>query len=196
VSRRPLTTLRGASVEVDARKVARVLVALCLLVLAAVVGGLFVAGVNRNNEITRFREGSVPVTVTVTDCRGLLGGSGSNAAGSSCSGTFVLGGRRYSATLPGNTLVASGTTIRLVTVAADPGLLETVHQVQSQHTSRRVFLLPAVLAVLLFALTAFVAALAFRRRRNVKTDGPRGAPLVARLGSSPTEAVQPYEGGV
>ncbi len=191
VSRRPLTTLRGASVEVDPRQVTRVVVALCLAALAAVVVSLFVAGFQQNAQISRLRQQGVPVAVTVTGCRGLLGGSGSNAAGSSCTGTFVLEGRRYSATLPGDTLRAPGTTVRLVTAETDPGLLATAHQVQSEHASWRVFLLPTVLLVLLAGL---VAALAVRRRRKQASVGSISAPLAA--GFRPHSALGGYEGGV
>jgi hypothetical protein len=158
-------TLRGASVEVDPRQAARVVVALCLIVLAAVVVSLFVGGVDKNTEITRLRQEGVPVTVTVTGCRGLLGGSGSNATGSSCSGTFVLAGRRYSSTIPGGTLRAPGTTVRLMTIESDPGLLATFHQVKSEHASWRVFILPTLLLVVLVALVA-VAAVRGRRHRE------------------------------
>ena len=68
-------------------------------------------------------------------CLGVLGGSGSNAAGYSCRGTFVLDGQRYSDTIPGDTLLAPGTTVRLVTVESDPGLIATIQQVESDHTS-------------------------------------------------------------
>jgi hypothetical protein len=191
VSRRPLTTLRGASVEVDARQAARVVVALCLTALGVVVVSLFVVGVHQNAQITRLRQQGVPVAVTVTGCRGLLGGSGSNAAGDSCSGTFVLQGRRYSATIPGDTLRAPGSTIRLVTVASDPGLLATVHQVQSEHASWRVFILPTVLLVVLAAL---VTAFALRRRRKRGDVGSVSTPLTAVLPRR--KPLQGYEGGV
>ena len=152
------------------------MVALCLIALATVVVILFVAGVDKNTEITRLRQQGVPVAVTVTGCHGLLGGSGSNDAGSSCSGTFVLDGRRYSGTIPGDTLRAPGTTIRLVTIESDPGLLATFHQVKSEHASWRVFILPTVLLVVLAALVA-VAAVEHRRHRGTvsSVSTPRAA---------------------
>ncbi len=191
MSRQPLTTFRGASVDVDARQVARVAVALCLTALAAVVVTLFVVGVNHNAEITGLRQQGVPVVVTVTGCHGELGGSGSNAVGSSCRGTFVLDGRRYSETIPGNALSAPGTTIRFVTIASDPGLLATARQVESEHASWRVFILPTVLLVVLAAL---VAALAVRWRRDRRTANSVSAPL--RAGLRRREPLQGYEGGV
>ncbi len=180
VSDQPLTTLRGASVEVDPRHVIRVIVALCLTGLAVAVVTLFVVGVDKNAEITGLRQQGIPVDVTVTRCTGLLGGSGSNGVGDSCYGTFVLAGKSYRSSIPGNTLHGPGTTLRLVTIKGDPGLLATVHQLQTEHASWKVFILPTVLLAL---LTALVIAIAVRLRR-----GPAGGlssvstPLAAGLG--------------
>ena len=159
----PLTTLRGASVEVDPRKVIRVVVVLCLTVLAVAIVILFVAGVDKNAGITSLRQQGIPVDVTVTRCTALLGGSGSNGVGDSCYGTFVLSGKSYRSPIPGNTIHAPGTTLRLVTIKGDPGLLSTVHQVQTEHASWKVFILPTVLLALLAAL---VVAIAVRLRRD------------------------------
>jgi len=89
-----VTTLRGAAVDVDARRVARVLVGACLLALAALSATFFVVGASKNAQITDLREHGVPVEVTVTRCLGLLGGSGSNDAGYACRGSFTIGGHR------------------------------------------------------------------------------------------------------
>jgi hypothetical protein len=155
--------LRGAAVEVDARHAARVVIVLCLTALAAAVVSLFVAGAHKNAEIANLQQHGMPVEVTVTRCFGLLGGSGSNGAGYSCRGTYVLDGKRYSATLPGDTLHAAGSAVRVVTTESDPGLIASFHQVANQHTSWRVFVVPIVLLVV---LTASVTAIALRRRKD------------------------------
>lgn len=135
LSRQPLSIFRGAVVEVDARQATRVVLTLCLTVLAAAVVSLFVAGAQKNAEITSLHQHGIPVEVTVTRCFGLLGGSGSNATGHSCRGTYVLDGQRYSDTIPGDTLRPPGTAVRVVTAENDPGLLETFHQVESEHAN-------------------------------------------------------------
>jgi hypothetical protein len=173
---RRVGALRGASVEVDPRRAARVVIAVCLTALAAIVVILFLAGVRQNSEITELRQQGVLVEVTVTGCRGLLGGSGSNAVGSSCSGTFVLDGRRFSAPIPGNTLRSPGMTVRVVTTESDPGLLATIHQVESEHASWSVFILPTALLVVLVALVAGLAVRHRRVRGSVSSvDAPRAA---------------------
>ncbi len=148
----PLSTLRGAGVDVDGRLVGRILAGMVLVSLAALVVVLFVAGVEKNAQIGGLRRHGVIVEVTVTRCTGLLGGSGSNAAGYVCSGTFTLDGRRYHDVIPGNKIRDPGTHVRAVTIASAPGLLSTVADVKSEHTSWRVFVLPSVLVVVLGVL--------------------------------------------
>jgi hypothetical protein len=174
--------LRGATVEVDPHRVARVALAVCLAGLATVAVILFVFGADKNAEITGLRQQGVPVEVTVTRCIGLLGGSGSNGAGDSCVGTFSLGGKRYDTTIPGNALWARGTTLPFVTIKDDPGLLATQHQVATEHASWRVFILPTALLVVVSALSV---ALVVRRRKDGGTISSAGAPPVGRLRRQP-----------
>jgi hypothetical protein len=143
--------LRGAGVQVDGRKVGRVMIVLILAVLAVLVIAFTVVGVQKNHQIDELHDQGVPVTVTVTSCLGLLGGSGSNAAGYSCHGTYSLDGHRYNEPLPGNALHRPGTTVAAVAVPGDPALVSPRAMVASEHSSANVFVLPAVLlAVLLF----------------------------------------------
>jgi hypothetical protein len=132
------------------------------LALAATAAVLFIAGVNKNSQITRLRQQGVPVEVTVSGCLGLMGGSGSNLAGHACKGTFALDGHRYSDAIPGSALYSPGTRIRAVTVPADPALLSTPRVLATQRPSVRVFILPTVLLVFLGLL---VAAASLKRGR-------------------------------
>jgi hypothetical protein len=153
-------------VEVDSRRVVRGLIGAGLVALAAVIVVLFAVAVHENTQITSLRRHGVPIEVTVSRCLGALSGSGSNAAGYSCRGTFVLDGRRHSGTIPGHALLAPGTTVRLVTVESDPGIIATIHEAESEHTSWERFIAPAVLLVLLATL---VAAMAVRSRRDAQS---------------------------
>ena len=134
-----------------------------VVALAALSVVLIVAAVHRNAQITSLRRHGVPVEVTVTECLGALGGSGSNAAGYSCRGTFVLDGHRHLVGLPGQSLLAPGATVRLVTVKSNPGLVATSQQVETEHTSWAGLILPTVLLVVLATL---MAAIAVRSRRR------------------------------
>jgi hypothetical protein len=169
-----LTTLRGAGVDVNVRVAGRVVVLLCLVALAVVTVLLTVAGFHKNDQINRLRQRGVPVTVTVSGCLGLLGGSGSNAAGYACQGTFTLGGHRYHEAIPGDALRPPGSKVSAVAVAGNPPLLATSHDVATQRASAGVFVVPAILLVILVALVALVGL----RRRSRRHAGGDGSSLV------------------
>jgi hypothetical protein len=166
----PLTHLRGAGVDVDLHRVGRVIVGVSLVALAVLVAVLFTAGAQKNAQITRLRQHGVRVEVTVSGCLGLLGGSGSNAAGYACKGSFPLAGHRYTESIPGNTFYRPGATVRAVTDPDDPGLLSTAGMVATEHPSWTVFILPGALAILLALSAGFV----FRRWRRPANDQVSG----------------------
>ena len=160
-----VSTLRGPPAgEIDGRRVRVVLTIACTGVLAALAASLFVAGARKNAQITALHRHGVPVVVTVTSCMGLLGGSGSNAAGYTCRGSFALHDHRYLDNIPGSRDRPPGTTLHAITLESDPGLLTTMSQLASDRASAGVFLLPAVLAVVLVVVV--VLALGRSRRRS------------------------------
>lgn len=155
----------------DGRKVGRVVIGLVLATLAILVIAFTVVGVQKNHQIDELRGQGVPVTVTVTSCLGLLGGSGSNDAGYACHGSYSLDGHRYTEPLPGNVLRRPGSTVAAVAVPDDPALVSPSAMVASEHSSTNVFVLPAVLlAVLLLGSGALLF-----RRRHVRADASGGA---------------------
>jgi hypothetical protein len=173
-----VATLRGAAVDVDVRRVGRIVVALCLSALALGAALLFAAGAHHNAQLARLDHDGVPVTITVTGCLGLLGGSGSNAAGYTCRGTFVLEGHRYREVIPGDGFHPQGTKLRALSVPGDPALLSTPGAAPA-HPSAGVYLVPSLLvAVLLVALSATVV---IRRRRTRRASAPRPVGLTERV---------------
>jgi hypothetical protein len=158
--------LRGAGVAVDVRRAGRVAVGLVVVGLAVLVVVLFVAGARKNAQITELHAHGVAVEMTVSGCIGLLGGTGSNAAGYSCHGTFTLGGHRYDDQIPGNTLYGPGHKLAGISVASDPALFTTPGTLRTQHASGKVFGVPAVLTVVLALLVVVVVALGRRRREH------------------------------
>ncbi|HXW36093.1 MAG TPA: hypothetical protein VEJ87_16070 [Acidimicrobiales bacterium] len=148
----PIMTLRGAGVRADTRHVGFVVLALVLIGLAVVVAVLFVAGARKNDQITALQRHGLDVEVRVSRCTGLLGGSGSNAAGYACRGTYTVDGRSYNEAIPGDTLLAPGSKLRAVTTRNDPALITTASALAGEKSSERVFILPgALLAILLLA---------------------------------------------
>ena len=171
-------TLRGAGVgRVDARRLGRILIGLVLATLAVLVVVFTVVGAHQNQQDDRLHDQGVPVTFTVSGCLGLLGGSGSNAAGYSCRGTYTLDGHRYSERLPGNDLHPPGTTVAAIAVPGDPALVAPAAMVKTEHSSNGVFLAPAIL---LLVLVLFVVLLLLvRRRRHRQAQAPGDVPSAA-----------------
>jgi hypothetical protein len=159
----PVSTLRGAGVQVDAARAAKVAIVLGLVVLVVVAVVLLVAGYRKNAQITELRTQGVPVELTVTHCLGLMGGSGSNVAGYACSGTYSFGGRTYAEDVPDNALHLPGTKVRGVVVSSDPGLFSTPASLANEHASASVYIAPIVL---LLVAAGTLGWLAVRRRRR------------------------------
>jgi hypothetical protein len=168
----PLSALRGAGVTVDARRVGRAIVALCLATLGIVSIILFVAGADKNAQINELRTDGVAIKVTVTRCIGLLGGSGSNAAGYACRGTYTFRGHRYDEAIPGNVNLAPHSKVPVIIAPNDPGLVSTVDAVRDGRPSWRVFIAPAVLALLAVGTTGW---LLLKRRRALSDREPVGS---------------------
>jgi hypothetical protein len=162
VEDQPLSHLRGAGVDVDARRVARVLVALVSLALGALAVTFLLVGLNKNNQINQLQRHGTTVDARVSGCVGELGGTGTNAAGYSCRGSFVFGGVTYRVTIPGNVLRDPGSEVRIVTLPSNPYLVETTGALANEHATLRVFVLPIVL----FALFILVVGTLLVRRRT------------------------------
>jgi hypothetical protein len=168
----PVSTLRGASARVDGHTAAVVALGLVVTTLVVLVIVFVIVGVDKNRQINELRGQGVPVTFKVTSCQGLLGGSGSNAGGYACRGTYHLEGHSYDEPLPGTAFFAPGTTVHAVAVPSDPGLVSPVRIVQSEHASWRVYILPAILFA---ALVLIVGAIVLRRRTRRHSTKPAQA---------------------
>ncbi|HZU71218.1 MAG TPA: DUF3592 domain-containing protein [Acidimicrobiales bacterium] len=140
--------------EVDAAHIRRAALGLVMAGLAMTTGLLFWAGVRHNDAATRLRQDGVAVEATVTGCRGLMGGSGSNLVGYTCTGSFSLAGRSYRAGLPGSAPHGVGDRVRVITTPEDPTLLVSAGDVASEHSSWSVFVVPSLLLAALMALAA------------------------------------------
>jgi hypothetical protein len=171
-SYQPVGTLRGAGVNVDTRVAARVAVVLGLSAIAVVAIVLFVAGHQKNAQISSLQTHGVPIDAKVTGCIGLLGGSGSNGAGYDCTVTYVYGGQHYAEGAPGNDRVLStGSTIKGVIASDDPALFSTPRTIAGERASAGVYLVPSILAGVFVVLSA-VLVVRLRRARSTRTDVP------------------------
>ena len=166
----PVSTLRGASVAVDGRRVGQIVMGLIMVALAVLGVVFIVVGINKNNQIDELKSQGVPVSFVVSKCLGLLGGSGSNGAGYSCQGTYTIDGRRFSEYLPGDSNYAPGARVQAITVRSDPSLLSTPAVLNSERASASVFILPAVL----LGVCALLVAAVLLHRRRARKDGQLG----------------------
>jgi hypothetical protein len=167
--------LRGAGVSVDGRRVGQVVIGIVLVTLLVLTIVFTLVGVHTNQQDDRLHDNGVPVTFTVTGCLGLLGGSGSNAAGYSCRGSYTLHGRTYSEPLPGDSFHRPGSTVAAVAVPGDPALVSPTSIVVTEHSSASVFVLPIILFAALLVLVAVLLAL-HRRRQGPEPAGAPPAP--------------------
>jgi hypothetical protein len=160
-------TLRGATVSFNPRRLVQVAVGVVMATLAVTAIVLTVAGFHSNDQINRLQTQGQPVTVTVTGCLGLLGGSGSNAAGYSCHGSYQLDGHVYFEPLPGSAFYRPGTKLASIAVPGDPALVAPVAVVNAEQVSSGVFVVPIVLGVMLLAL---IGVLLLRSRPGRRTS--------------------------
>ena len=156
-------TLRGAAVDVDARRAGRIVAALAIAALAVTGACMAVAAHQANAQITTLRQHGVPVEATVTGCVSLVGGSGSNVAGFQCTADYTVAGATYSATVPGIAPHQVGDRVGGIVASGDPALFTTPAALASSQPSARAYLVPAGLVI-----TAGVAGglMASRRRRR------------------------------
>lgn len=169
----PIALLYGPRVHVsNVGRLSRAFVAICLVVLVIVSVALFISGARKNSQISDLRQHGVPVVVTVTSCYGLLGGSGSQAVGYSCRGSFTLDGHRANDELPGTALRSVGAKVKAVAVPSDPGLITLARTLPTQHVSNRVYLLPAVLLALAVVGGLLMVAENRHRRRTLPERSP------------------------
>jgi hypothetical protein len=167
--------LRGAGVSVDARRVGQVAIGIVLVTLAVLAIVFTIVGIHTNQQDDRLHHDGVPVTFTVTGCLGLLGGSGSNAAGYSCRGAYTLDGKHYSGLqLPGDSFHRPGSTVAALAVPGDPALVSPVSIVATENSSAGAFVLPAILAAVLLFLVALLLVL-LRRRKATRSATAQGA---------------------
>jgi hypothetical protein len=122
-----------------------------LLVLVIV---FFVVGIHKNDQITSLDEHGVTVQDTVTGCVGLLGGSGSNPVGYRCWGTFTIDAHRYTKDIPGTALRPIGSKVPVIADPAVPGLITTASELNGEHASDGVFIVPMLLLVAFVVLAA------------------------------------------
>jgi hypothetical protein len=167
----------SAGSDVDARKVGRFALIVCVLALAGVAIATTVGAARQDSSQTRLQRDGVPVEVTVTGCAGYSSGIGQAVTYYSCRGEYTLAGHRYNEVIGGTRTVHSeGQVLRGVTVPGDPSLLSTATAVAKRFSPWTPYVTPIVLAALAIALAlGLLLWPRWRRRADSKRPTVRGA---------------------
>ncbi len=147
--------------------------ALLLVAFAVTITVSFISAAHDNSRIERLKTSGVPVVVTVTNCVGNIGGSGSNAAGYTCRGAYRVKGVRYREIIGSkSTLSSVGSTVQGIADPPHPRTIELASAVARSSTSPSAYVVPSVLALLFVALTLLL----LRRLRTPRGSQPKWIP--------------------
>jgi len=157
-------------VAVSAGSVARGAAIALAVGLLASAGLLLAAGLHQRAQANDLEAHGVHALMTVTGCVGLLGGSGSNAAGYACRGTYRYRGVTYAQAVPGNIRRAPGSMVQVVIASDDPELVSAPGTVALHRSLASLVVIPSLLA--LGGLGALAPwALRASRRRVARPSG-------------------------
>ncbi len=150
-----VVALRGPQAQRIDRRFWSVAGALLLAAFAAVVVVSFISAVNDNARIDRMKNHGISVVVTVTSCVGDIGGSGSNAAGYTCRGSYRVHGVHYEEVIASkSTWSDTGTNVRGVADPSRPSTVELASAVATSSSSDSTYVIPGLLALLCVVLSA------------------------------------------
>jgi PhnB protein len=158
--------------DVDARKVGRALLALCVLALAGVVAATTVGAAHQNSSQTKLQRHGVPIDVTVVACISYGSGIGQGVTYWVCHGDYTLDGHVYrDEPIGGNRgFQPAGRVLHAFTVPGDPSLVSTA-VVSKKFSPWTPYITPIILAVVTVAL-ALGLLLWPRRRRRAAVASP------------------------
>ncbi len=152
-----VTSLRGAEARHIGGRFWFVVSVLVAIIIAVFIAVSFIDAVNDNVRMAQLKSQGVPVVVTVTSCTGNIGGSGSNAAGYTCYGTYEVGGVRYHEVIGSKTTSSpTGSTVRGIADPSRPGTVVLASVVATSSTSDARYAIPGILAVLFIAVTVLI----------------------------------------
>ena len=162
--------LRGPEVSFNKQRVVAAVVILSLVSLALLAVVLTVGVIRNDAQQTRLRHGGIPVTVTVVGCLGQLGGSGTNAAGYTCTGSYSVDGARYEVPIGGvTTFYPEGHTLDGVVDPNEHSTVYTASSVSTMHASWTEWIAPVLLFVAFLVVVALVLVRSRRARRATAT---------------------------
>jgi hypothetical protein len=146
-------SLRGPEAQRIGRRFWLIAGTLVLVVFASIVVVSFVSAANDNARINRLKSHGISVEVTVTSCVGNIGGSGSNAAGYTCHGTYSVHGVRHNEVIASKS-TSSRTGAKLLAVADPdrPSTVELASALARSSSASSAFVVPSLLLLFLIGL--------------------------------------------
>jgi hypothetical protein len=166
-----VASLRGASVAGSGRRVGQIALGSFLAIAAVLLVVGFISASNDQARISRLRSSGIPVTVTVAGCIGNLGGSGSNGAGYTCHGSYVVQGRTYHEVIGGEAAyVETGRRLSGVADPSQPSTVVLANSVAQPSSSTGSYVLLVLLTVAYLALLGYVAFRVLHARREPATS--------------------------
>jgi hypothetical protein len=133
-----------------------------------IVVGFLAAG-SDNARTTRLKTQGIHVQVTVVDCIGNLGGSGSNGAGYTCQGTYRADQRTYREVIGSMASFAKpGTVVAGVVDPSHPSTVVVASAVASSSTSATPYVVLIVLMVVELGVLGLIVLLGPRRRLQAR----------------------------
>ncbi len=162
-----VSTLRGAAPIRPGRTVWLSVAIIALVIFAVVLVVSFLSAANDNARIERMKSHGIPVTLSITNCVGNLGGSGSNVANYTCQGSYTIKGVTYQEIIGGkSTYSPGGAHVRGV---ADPLKYTTVELASALNASKSSstrYVAPGILTAVFVALVLSLFSIARRMKRR------------------------------
>jgi len=165
--------LRGPAVAGTGRTLGLITAGVVLAVAAVIIVVGVIAATQDNARIDRMKARGVPVSITVADCIGNLGGSGSNGAGYTCRGDYAVAGTTYHEVIGGTSAFTDpGTALAGVADPAQPSTVIVAHAVATSETSSTAYVILGLLSLVWLALVG----LWIRALRRPTVPAPARAP--------------------
>jgi hypothetical protein len=167
-----IASLRGAQAASVGRRFWLRAATVGLVLFAIAIALSFASTLNDHARLDRMKSHGVPVSVTISNCVGNMGGSGSNVAGYVCRGTYALEGVKYNEIVSSMTTFASpGARVQAIADPSQHGYVALASAIKNASSSSAAF---AVLIILVVVFVVLVALL-FRmwRRAASEDDAPQ-----------------------
>lgn len=162
-----VAALRGAQAASIGRRFWLRAATVGLVIFAVALGLSFASALNDHARIDRMKAHGVPVTVTISNCVGNMGGSGSNVAGYVCRGTYAVEGVKYNEIISSMTTFAPpGSHVHAIADPSQHGYIALASAIKNATPSAAAFVVVIILAVVF----VFLVALLFRLRRRATSD--------------------------